>query len=196
MSKGRGSLSPDFDNMNLRPLLVAPSPQADTCRMGFHSEITDLNPAWLAGVRARSTDEGTMPRVLVVHAERNLRELLKLHLVTAGYAVTSAADAVEAGKEVVRHAPDLIVLDVRMPYMDGVEFVSALRSDPGMALIPVIFLTCDDESHARAERLGAAACLTTPLYADVFLKTVSRVLSAPAIALGAGIRPARSSLAA
>lgn len=173
------------------------SPQPEERAMPSTVEITDLNPHWLAAVRARPTASGATPRVLVVHAERTLRELLKLHLVTAGYAASVAEDAADAANEVMRRPPDLIVLDMTMPHMDGMEFVSALKDDAPASLIPVLFLTADERAMARAERLGAVACLTAPIYPDVFLDAVSRCLQPRADArCSAGVRPARPAQAA
>ena len=115
-----------------------------------------------------------MPRVLVAHANKSMRQLIKLQLVCGGYEVTLAEDAVEAGKQAMHQPPDLIILDVEMPYMDGLEFVSALKSDANVALIPVIFLTAREDALERAERLGATACLTTPLSTDQLLHAVVR----------------------
>ena len=115
-----------------------------------------------------------MPRVLVAHANKSMRQLIKLHLVCNGYEVTLAEDAVAAGRHAMRQPPDLIVLDVDMPYMDGLEFVSALRGGASVPLIPVIFLTAREEALERAERLGATACLTTPLSSEELLRAVAR----------------------
>jgi len=132
-----------------------------------------------------------MKRILVVHRERDMRELLKLHLAVANYSVTLAADAVEGARAVLRQAFDLIVLDANVPYLDGFEFVAALRSDGVAALIPIIFLASRPETVERALRLGASACLTTPLYGDVLLKAVRDCLEPEQPALArAGLRAA------
>jgi CheY-like chemotaxis protein len=123
-------------------------------------------------VSASST--AVMPRVLVAHTNKSMRQLIKLQLVCDGYDVTLAEDAVEAGKQAMREPPDLIILDVEMPYMDGLEFVSALKSEASFPLIPVIFLTAREEALERAQRLGATACLTTPLSGDQLLHAVAR----------------------
>jgi len=136
-----------------------------------------------------------MTRILVAHANKSMRQLIKLQLVCGGYEVALAEDAVEAGKQAMREPPDLIILDVEMPYMDGLEFVSALKSDAGAALIPVIFLTTREEALERAERLGASACLTTPLSTDQLLHAVVRCMRPQSEArLRAGFRTAEPRL--
>jgi len=97
----------------------------------------------------------------------------------------------------MREPPDLIILDVEMPYMDGLEFVAALKSDASLPLIPVIFLTAREEALERAERLGATACLTTPLSTDQLLHAVVRCMRPPSEArLRTGFRTPRVANAA
>ncbi|HYR35972.1 MAG TPA: response regulator [Burkholderiales bacterium] len=127
------------------------------------------------GARPFVAGHGAVPRVLVAHTSKSLRQLVKLQLACAGYEVIVAEDAIDAGRQVLRQPPDLIVLDIEMPALDGLEF---LRSDDGLPLIPVIFLTARQEALERATRLGAAACLTTPLATSRLLETVARCLAA------------------
>jgi CheY-like chemotaxis protein len=113
-------------------------------------------------------------RVLVIDDDRSIRELLSLHLANRGYDVAVAEDAIVGGKLVLAARPQLIIIDVNMPYMDGPEFVAALRSAPQTSDIPVVFLTSDDEVTDRAKRLGAVACLKKPIMADRLLDIISR----------------------
>lgn len=115
--------------------------------------------------------------ILVVEDDDTMRELLKLHLTTAGYAVRTAADGIEAGHAVLGITPDLIITDVRMPHMTGFELVAALRQDPHLAKIPVIFLTIEGESIDRGTALGALEYLTKPIRVDLLLQKVSKHLS-------------------
>jgi len=115
-------------------------------------------------------------RVLVIDDDRSIRELLSLHLANRGYDVAVAEDAIVGGKLVLAARPQLIIIDVNMPYMDGPEFVAALRSDPQTSDIPVVFLTSDDDVTDRAKRLGAVACLKKPIMADRLLDIVSRAI--------------------
>ena len=118
-----------------------------------------------------------MPKtILVVEDDDTMRELLKLHLTSAGYAVRTAADGIEAGHAVLGTTPDLIITDVRMPHMTGFELVTALRLDPLMAKIPVIFLTIEGESIDRGTALGALEYLTKPIRVDLLLQKVAKHL--------------------
>jgi DNA-binding response OmpR family regulator len=114
--------------------------------------------------------------ILVVEDDESMRELLRLHLTTAGYAVRVASDGIEAGHAVLGITPDLIITDVRMPHMSGFELVEALRQDPAMADIPVIFLTIESESYDRGASLGALEYLTKPIQLDLLLKKVGKHL--------------------
>jgi two-component system chemotaxis response regulator CheY len=111
-------------------------------------------------------------RILVVDDEKVMRELLMLHLKEAGYEVLAAEDPVAAGPLVLKEKPDLLIVDVHMPYMTGYEFVAALKSDPETRDIPVIFLSTDDDVADQARTLGAAAFLSKPVTVDKLLKAV------------------------
>lgn len=111
-------------------------------------------------------------KILVVDDEPAMRELLRLHLANHGYQVIAAEDAVVAGHLVLKEKPDLLIVDVHMPYMDGYEFVDALKKDPTTRDIPVVFLTTDDNVATQATRLGAAAYLAKPVMADRLLDVV------------------------
>ena len=112
-------------------------------------------------------------RVLVVDDDESLRQLLALHLRNAGYEVFVAEDAVAGGHMVVERAPQVIVCDVAMPYMDGYEFVTALKADPETRAIPVIFLTIKEDVVEHAKHLGATY-LMKPVLADQLLKLVAQ----------------------
>ena len=115
-------------------------------------------------------------RVLVIDTDECMRELLRLHLEMAGYSAQTAADAITAGFAVLQSAPDLILCEVDLPHLDGLEFVAALRADPAQPRIPVIFVTANTEAHDRAIALGLADYLLKPLRADQLLAAVARRL--------------------
>ncbi|TAK85525.1 MAG: response regulator [Betaproteobacteria bacterium] len=112
--------------------------------------------------------------ILVVDDDESLRQLLALHLTSAGYGVLLAEDAIAAGYLVLRQPPDLIISDVNMPHMDGFEFVAALTSDKTLPYIPVIFLTSMEEGDQRGKELGAVGYLTKPVRADRLLAMVAQ----------------------
>jgi CheY-like chemotaxis protein len=90
--------------------------------------------------------------VLVIDDDESIRALLLL-----------AEDAIVGGRLALSDAPDLILLDVQMPYMNGYELAAALKLDPMTRRIPVVFLTIDENVAEQAGRLGIAGYLNKPV---------------------------------
>ena len=123
-------------------------------------------------------------KILVVDDDESMRELLRMHLAAAGYEVSTAPDAISAGYQVLKRPPDLILLDVTMPHMDGFEFAAALKADASLPEIPVIFLTSVEDGDSRGKELGAVGYLTKPVRADRLLELVSKNVPGGAIPIG------------
>lgn len=104
------------------------------------------------------------PLILVVDDEEDIRDLVCMNLRRAGYAVAEASDGLQALGQVRRTSPDVIVLDVMMPELDGLGVCRQLRSDPETADIPIIMLTAKGQTQDRIEGLerGADDYLTKP----------------------------------
>jgi DNA-binding response OmpR family regulator len=109
--------------------------------------------------------------VLVVDDEPAIRELLKLHLANAGYDVRLAEDAIVAERALREAPPDLVVVDVAMPYRGGLEFVAGLSADADLRRLPVIFIT-GHEGLARGARALGAGCLQKPFEVGALLDLV------------------------
>ena len=127
---------------------------------------------------------GSAPRILVVDGNACMRGLLRLHLANAGYQVDTAEDAVVALKSIMRRPPELVIVDVDMPYLSGLEFVGAMRSDPRFSAIAVLFLTTRSDMDEQARNLGAIACLQKPLLAPELIATVAAALPTGRVAIG------------
>ena len=84
-------------------------------------------------------------KILIVDDEASIRELLHFNLARAGYEVLEAADGQAALQQASDEQPDLILLDIMLPGMDGFEVCRALKSDAQLSRIPVIMLTARDE---------------------------------------------------
>jgi diguanylate cyclase (GGDEF)-like protein/PAS domain S-box-containing protein len=97
------------------------------------------------------------PTILIVDDETNNRKLLELLLRADGYLTVSAADAEAAMAAIERRAPDLILLDVMMPGMNGYQLAAILKADAATLSIPIIMLTAQADSSARAAGLSAGA---------------------------------------
>jgi two-component system phosphate regulon response regulator PhoB len=120
----------------------------------------------------------TQPRrrtILVVDDEPAIRELLQLELSAGGYDVVLAEDANAAARLVRDARPDLMVVDAHMPYVSGLDFVSAIIADSSMPWVPVIFITGRSELRSHAEALGSA-CLVKPFLSTRLIELVERVL--------------------
>jgi DNA-binding response OmpR family regulator len=117
------------------------------------------------------------PDILVVGNDPRMRELLRLHLSEAGYQVRVAEDAVSAGRKLLARPPELLVLDVAMPYMSGLEFLATLFADAAIPMVPTLFITSSADFAAHAEDLGADF-LARPVLKDHLLAVVARNLRA------------------
>ena len=117
-------------------------------------------------------------RILVVDDESDLVEITQSHLEEAGYQVLTASDGQE-GLEVARRTkPDMIILDIAMPGMNGLEMLRILRATPGLATIPVLMLTAKGHSENifESERLFAVDFLIKPYTYEALLYAVRKVL--------------------
>ena len=101
---------------------------------------------------------------------------MDLHLSNAGYKVLLAEDAIVAGHFLLDEKVDLLLADIEMPFMDGLDLVRAVRSDPSVSRLPVIFVTSQPHHEAAAAQLGASY-LRKPLRADELLASVARCLA-------------------
>ena len=104
--------------------------------------------------------------ILVVDDDPDLREFLRLVLTSMGFEVTGAANGQEALDVMEGHDPDLILLDMKMPVMNGWEFCRALEGRESRP--PIIVLTAAPDPACRAAEVHAEGCLGKPFeYADL-----------------------------
>jgi two-component system alkaline phosphatase synthesis response regulator PhoP len=117
-------------------------------------------------------------KVLLVDDEDSLRKVMRDLLEREGYVVTEARDGVQALDQVDRVGPDIIVLDLNLPGLDGYGVLSHLRSRPATATIPVIVLTAkgDEDNEVRVFELGADDFLTKPFRARALSARLEAVL--------------------
>ena len=117
-------------------------------------------------------------RVLVVDDEPDLLELVHYNLAKAGYDVACVMSGEEALAHVRSSPPDLIVLDVLLPGLDGLEICKALRRNPTTAGIPIVMLTArsEDADVVAGLELGADDYLTKPFSPRVLLARIKAVL--------------------
>jgi two-component system phosphate regulon response regulator PhoB len=141
--------------------------------------------------------------ILVVEDEEDIRELLRFHLVRDGYSVTTAASGEEALRAVARKAPNLVLLDLMLPGVSGLDVCRALKGEPRTRGISVVMVTArGEESDVVAGlELGADDYIVKPFSLKVLVSRVRAVLrrrqtvptdeSAPLRVHGIEINPGR-----
>ena len=112
--------------------------------------------------------------VLVVDDEADFTDMVKLRLEAAGYQVETAADGEDGLSKALECEPRLILLDIMMPGMDGIEALRRLRADERTKEIPVIMLTAkgDGRSAFQCRALGCKGFLTKPCLPELLIRTV------------------------
>lgn len=118
------------------------------------------------------------PRILVADDEPDILELVTYRLTRSGYQVIAARDGEEALRLALEHVPDLVVLDVMMPKLDGYDLTRRLRAEPATSRIPVILLTArvQEADVSRGFDAGADDYLKKPFSPDELVARVRAVL--------------------
>lgn len=118
------------------------------------------------------------PHILIVDDERDLLELLDVNLRKAGYRVTSATNGREALTRMQSDRPDLAVVDVMMPEINGIELVSRVRSDAKLSGLPMVMLTAKGEEVDELVGLsvGADDYIAKPFSMKVLLARIAAIL--------------------
>jgi DNA-binding response OmpR family regulator len=102
-------------------------------------------------------EQESRPRVVIADDDPDIRRLVEMTVTNAGCDVTVASDGEEALERVRESKPDLVILDVLMPRMDGWEVARALKSDPATREVPVMFLTSRGQEHDVLEGFDSGA---------------------------------------
>lgn len=120
-----------------------------------------------------------MSRILIAEDSPHFVRLVELILKRGGHTAQFAIDGEKALEAVRQEHPDVAILDVNMPGMNGLEVLEVLKSDPKTSSVPVIILT--GTSHALTEKeamaSGAAAFLTKPFSPTTLLSTIKQITS-------------------
>ena len=120
-----------------------------------------------------------MKTVLLVDDDNTILLGVGVRLKSMGYTVYTAKDAVSAVSAVVKHRPDVVVLDISLPAGDGFLVSDRLQTLVGSAATPIIFMTASEDPtlRERAMKLGATAFLTKPFAATTLADAVESALS-------------------
>ena len=123
-------------------------------------------------------ENGHTPTILVADDEEDLRELVAYRLTRSGYEVIAAVDGQEAWQLARERVPDLMVLDVMMPRLDGYELTRRVRAEEALRSVPVILLTARSQESdvSRGFEVGADDYLKKPFSPDELVARVRAVL--------------------
>ncbi len=127
-------------------------------------------------------------RVLIVEDERDIRDLVLFHLEREGFQVSSASSGEEALRQVRHATPDLVLLDLMLPAMGGLEVCRKLRQDPATVALPIVMLTAkgDEVDRVLGLELGADDYIVKPFSPKELLARVRAVLRRAKPAPGVG----------
>jgi len=117
-------------------------------------------------------------KILVVDDCATTRKLLTLYLKSKGYEVVTAENGLDGLEKVGKEAVNLVLSDLNMPYMDGLEFVKSLRANPDTAELPVVMVTteADPEEKEKAMKAGANGYMIKPVTAEMVAENIKKIM--------------------
>lgn len=118
---------------------------------------------------------GANAHILIVDDEESIRSLLRQELTEAGYLTSEASNGKEAIESIRQHRPDLIILDIMMPEINGFDVAAILKNDPQTMDIPIIILSIVQDK-ARGFRIGVDRYLTKPIDTAQLFEDISALL--------------------
>jgi two-component system chemotaxis response regulator CheY len=121
-----------------------------------------------------------MKTVLSVDDSASMRQMVKLTLTSAGYAVTEAANGAEGLAKAKTAPADMVVTDLNMPVMDGLSLIRELRQLPAYRGVPIIFLTTESDAAVKqqAKEAGATGWITKPFKQEQLVAVARKLLGA------------------
>jgi DNA-binding response OmpR family regulator len=119
-------------------------------------------------------------RVLITEDEPNIAESLTFILNREGYDVSTVLDGEAALQHLRSDPPDIMILDVMLPRLNGFEVLKLVKADPALKALPVMILTAKGQAHDRrmAEEIGASAFITKPFSNRDIIEQVGRLVRA------------------
>ena len=131
--------------------------------------------------------------ILVAEDNPDSRDALRALLEAYGFAVVEAEDGQEAVRKALRFKPDLVLMDIMMPVMDGLQATRTLRASPDFRQVPIVALTAMAGARQLAMDAGCDGHLPKPIDIPVFLKTIRDLLGRNGEGSSAGSRRTRRS---
>jgi len=142
------------------------------------NKIEELVPLFEGRKKKIVSPEKRKKKILVIEDDGNLRETLSDVLETEGYSVVTSKDGLEGLRKTYVELPDLVILDIILPELSGLEVCKRLKKDTQMKDIPIIYLTAKDQVTDKLLGLesGAEIYLTKPFDMDVLLEKIQNLL--------------------
>lgn len=118
-------------------------------------------------------------KILIADDDKSTRELISIVLEDEGYEVTTAVNGIETIDKAIKEKPDLIVLDIMMPQMDGYEALNKIKDNDEIAEIPILIITARTIKiyEKISKGLGAVDHITKPFSPDELLDKIKSILS-------------------
>lgn len=122
-------------------------------------------------------DRANLKKILIIDDDEDIISLIKIILENENYNVTGAASGEEGIKTAIKQKPDLILLDIMMPVMDGWEILKMLRTEESTRKIPVAMLTCKTDVKDKLTGLqeGAIDYITKPFSPEELIERVDKI---------------------
>lgn len=119
-----------------------------------------------------------MGTILTVDDSPSIRQMIKVVLGPAGHNVIEAGDGGQGLAQAKTSRPDLVITDLNMPVMNGIELIKALRAQSSLSGLPIVFLTTesDDAIKQQAKAAGATGWITKPFKPEQLLAVVSKLV--------------------
>jgi two-component system chemotaxis response regulator CheY len=116
--------------------------------------------------------------ILIVDDSESIREIVSFTLENEGYKVLVAEDGQDAMKFLDKGPIDLILTDLHMPVMNGIEFIKAVRNNPEFKSVPILFLTTESQTAKKmeAKEAGATGWIIKPFVPAKLIEAISKVM--------------------
>ena len=119
-----------------------------------------------------------MKRILTVDDSSSIRQMVNFTLTKAGYEVVEAVDGKDGLGKIGGGKFDLIITDLNMPNVDGIQLITAVRKLPGCSFIPILMLSTESQAEKKAEgkKAGATGWIVKPFNADQLVLVVQKLV--------------------
>ncbi len=116
--------------------------------------------------------------ILTVDDSASIRQMVSFTLKNEGYEIVEAVDGVDALSKLQQNPPDMVLTDLHMPNMDGIELIKNVRSNPSFKFIPIIFLTTESKAERKqaGKAAGATGWIVKPFKPEQLVGVVKKVL--------------------